>query len=160
MTNTPNNKEIEIFTDGCCLGNPGPGGYGIVLIYGDNLKELSQGFAKTTNNRMELLACIVALQALKEPCKVTLTSDSKYVVDAINKGWAKKWQANNWKRNKKDRAENSDLWQQLLALNNKHQVQYQWVRGHAGHPENERCDELAKAAAQQDDLLVDEGYKR
>jgi len=151
-------KNVVIYTDGACMGNPGPGGYGVVLLYDHHRKELSGGFRRTTNNRMEMMAAIVGLQALNQPCEVTLHSDSKYLVDAMAQGWATKWQANGWKRNKKDYAKNPDLWQQLLDLCNHHQVTFRWVKGHAGHPENERCDELAVAAAQAADLPVDGGY--
>lgn len=135
--------EVEIFTDGACSGNPGPGGWGAVLRCGEHVKELSGGAAETTNNRMEMTAVIEALGALKRPCRVTLTSDSKYVIDAVTKGWAKKWQANNWIKGDKKPALNPDLWKKLLALLDLHEVTFVWVKGHAGHPENERCDELA-----------------
>lgn len=136
-------KQVEIFTDGACSGNPGPGGYGVILRYKGINKELSGGDPTTTNNRMELTAVITGLQALKEPCDVTLYSDSKYIIDAIQKGWAKKWKANGWMRNKKDPALNPDLWDKLLDLLEVHNVTFVWVKGHAGHPENERCDQLA-----------------
>jgi ribonuclease HI len=136
-------KEVQIFTDGACSGNPGPGGWGAILKYGENVRELSGGEEKTTNNRMEMSAVIAALSALKEPCRVTLTSDSKYVIDAITKGWAKKWRANNWVKSDKKPALNSDLWEKILGLLEIHDVSFVWVKGHAGHPENERCDELA-----------------
>jgi ribonuclease HI len=136
-------KEVQIFTDGACSGNPGPGGWGAILKYGENVRELSGGEEKTTNNRMEMSAVIAALSALKEPCRVTLTSDSKYVIDAITKGWAKKWRANNWVKSDKKPALNSDLWEKRLGLLEIHDVSFVWVKGHAGHPENERCDELA-----------------
>ncbi len=136
-------KEVNIYTDGACSGNPGPGGYGVILKYKGKEKELSGGETHTTNNRMELTGVIVGLAALKEPCKVNLYTDSKYIVDAVNKGWAKKWKANNWKRNAKEKALNTDLWEKLLDLIDKHQVDFNWVKGHAGHPENERCDKLA-----------------
>ncbi|MCD7741896.1 MAG: ribonuclease HI [Ruminococcus sp.] len=135
--------EVEIFTDGACSGNPGPGGWGAVLRCGGREKELSGGETRTTNNRMELTAVITALEALKYPCKVTLTSDSKYVIDAVTKGWAKKWQANGWIKSDKKPALNPDLWEKLLSLLEIHDVTFVWVKGHAGHPENERCDELA-----------------
>lgn len=138
-------KTVEIFTDGACSGNPGPGGWGAILRYGKNIKELSGGEAHTTNNRMELSAVIAALSALKEPCRVILTSDSKYIIDAVTLGWAKKWQSNGWMRNKKEKALNPDLWEELLKLLTIHSVEFVWVKGHAGHPENERCDELAVA---------------
>lgn len=152
------NQPVTIYTDGSCLGNPGPGGYGVVLMSGDLRKELSGGFSRTTNNRMELMAVIVALEALKRPAKVTLYSDSKYVVDALNKGWAKKWRANGWKRNKTEPAVNPDLWQRLLAVAENHQVDFKWVRGHAGVAGNERVDKLATTAAHQPGLPPDPGY--
>lgn len=136
-------KTVEIFTDGACSGNPGPGGWGAILRYGQNVKELSGGSAQTTNNRMELTAVITALEALKEPCKVVLTSDSKYIIDAVTKGWAEKWRKNNWTRGKNEKALNSDLWEKLLDLLAVHDVSFVWVKGHAGHTENERCDALA-----------------
>lgn len=138
-------KKVEIFTDGACSGNPGPGGYGVVLRYGVAEKELSGGAKETTNNRMELTAAIVGLEALKERCEVTLYSDSKYLIDAINCGWAEKWRQNGWMRTKKDKALNPDLWEKLLNLLEKHIVELVWVKGHAGHPENERCDKMAVA---------------
>lgn len=140
-------KNVEIFTDGACQGNPGPGGYGVILKYGNKEKELSEGFENTTNNRMELLAAITGLKSLKVKCSVLLYSDSQYLVNGIEKGWAKKWQAAGWMRNKKEPALNADLWQELLSLIEYHEVKIIWVKGHAGHPENERCDRLAVAAA-------------
>jgi ribonuclease HI len=151
-------KTVEIYTDGACLGNPGPGGYGVVLLYDDHRKELSGGYRLTTNNRMELMATIVGLRSLKVACIVTLYTDSQYVVNAISKGWAKKWQAHNWMRNKTEKAVNPDLWEELLMLCDEHQVSFKWVRGHAGNEENERCDRLAVAAAKQTDLQPDIGY--
>ena len=145
----PEKKQVEIFTDGACSGNPGPGGFGVILRYKGINKELSGGEACTTNNRMELTAVITGLSALKESCCVTLYSDSKYIIDAIQKGWAKKWQANGWMRNKKDPALNPDLWEKLLHLLEQHEVNFVWVKGHAGHPENERCDRLAVEQSQQ-----------
>ncbi len=136
-------KKVEIFTDGACSGNPGPGGYGVVLRFGEHEKELSGGERETTNNRMELTAAIVGLEALKQRCEVTLYSDSKYLIDAINCGWAIRWRENGWMRTKKDKAQNPDLWERLLNLLDKHEVKLVWVKGHAGHPENERCDRLA-----------------
>ena len=132
-----------MYTDGACSGNPGPGGWGTILKSGGHVKELSGGEPNTTNNRMELTAVIAGLSALKYPCEVTITSDSKYVIDAIQQGWAKKWRAQGWMRNKKEKALNPDLWETLLDLLDVHDVTFQWVKGHAGHPENERCDELA-----------------
>ena len=135
-------KHIEIFTDGACSGNPGPGGWGAILRFGEHEKELSGGEKNTTNNRMELTAVISALSALKEPCEVTLTTDSKYVADAIEKGWAVSWKNNGWRKADKKPALNSDLWEELLNLLEIHEVTFNWVKGHAGHPENERCDKL------------------
>jgi ribonuclease HI len=151
-------QHVEIFTDGGCLGNPGKGGYGAILACGNHRRELSGGYQQTTNNRMELLACIVALEALKFRCAVTVYSDSKYMVDGVSKGWAAKWKRNSWKRSGGDRAENVDLWERLLSLIEKHQVKFQWVRGHDGHQENERCDQLATEAANGSGLLQDAGY--
>lgn len=136
-------KKIEIFTDGACSGNPGPGGWGAILRYNDNEKELSGGALSTTNNRMELTACIEALSALKMPCEVTLTTDSQYVVNGITKGWAESWRNNGWIKGDKKPALNSDLWEQLLNLTETHKVTFNWIKGHAGHTENERCDALA-----------------
>ena len=141
-------KEVEIFTDGACKGNPGPGGWGAVLRYKETEKEISGGEASTTNNKMELTAVIKALELLKEPCRVSLYSDSQYVCNALKLGWAKKWQKNNWMRNKKEPALNPELWEQLLNLCEIHTVDVNWVKGHAGHPENERCDRLAVAQAE------------
>ena len=136
-------KFVEIFTDGACSGNPGPGGWGVVLRFGSVEKELSGGEKQTTNNRMELTAAIMGLSALKEPCKVMLVTDSKYVADGITKGCAKSWQKNGWKKADKKPALNPDLWETLLELIDTHEVEIEWVKGHAGHPENERCDKLA-----------------
>ena len=136
-------KHIDIFTDGACSGNPGPGGWGAVLRYNGAEKELSGGEKQTTNNRMELTAVIKALEALKEPCEVRLVTDSKYVADGIGKGWAKAWRKNNWRKADKKPALNADLWEILLNLLEVHKVEIEWVKGHAGHPENERCDRLA-----------------
>lgn len=136
-------KNVTIYTDGACSGNPGPGGYAAILVYGHHRKELSGGSKNTTNNRMELMAVIKGLQALKEPCHVTLFSDSKYVVDAIEEGWLLKWQENNWKRNKKEEVKNIDLWEILLKELQRHTIDFHWVKGHNGQQENERCDKLA-----------------
>lgn len=141
-------KEIKIYTDGACSGNPGPGGWGAVLEYGEHKKELSGGEKDTTNNKMELTAVIKALSALKEPCKVILTTDSKYVCDSVTKGWVYSWQKNNWKKADKKPALNIELWEQLLPLLETHQVEFVWVKGHAGHPQNERCDALAVAQSE------------
>ena len=136
-------KSVEIFTDGACSGNPGPGGWGVILRYGEKEKELSGGEKDTTNNRMELTAVIMGLSALKEPCIVRLVTDSKYVADGIGKGWAKSWKENGWKKADKKPALNSDLWEKLLDLIDRHDVTVEWVKGHNEHPENERCDKLA-----------------
>jgi len=152
-------KKVQIYTDGACSGNPGPGGYGVILQYGNKRKELSGGFKNTTNNRMELMAIIAGLSALNEPCEVELYTDSQYIVNAINQGWAERWQKNGWKRNKKEKAKNPDLWQQILDLLKKHKVTFYWVRGHAGHPENERCDQLAVQAAAAKNLYEDTMYR-
>lgn len=136
-------KHVDIYTDGACRGNPGPGGWGAILVYNGTEKEISGGELQTTNNRMELSAVIEALKALKEPCEVTLTTDSKYVCDAINKEWVYSWKNNGWKKADKKPALNVDLWEKLLALLALHQVTFIWVKGHAGHPYNERCDTLA-----------------
>ena len=150
---------IEIYTDGACKGNPGPGGYGVVLIAGGRKKELSGGFRKTTNNRMELLACIEGLRFLTRPCSVVLTSDSKYVVNAIVKGWAKRWRSNGWKLSPSKPAKNPDLWSDLLELCETHSVSFKWVKGHSEHPENERCDVLAVAASNGKDLPADLAFE-
>ena len=136
-------KDVEIFTDGACSGNPGPGGWGAILRYGKVEKEISGGDPCTTNNRMELSAVIYALKALKEPCNGRLTSDSKYLIDAIIKGWVGNWKNNGWKRADKKPVQNIDLWEELLPLLQIHTVTFVWVKGHEGHPENERCDRLA-----------------
>ena len=151
---------VQIFTDGACKGNPGPGGYGVVLISGVRTRELSGGFRKTTNNRMELLACIEGLRSLKRPCAVVLTSDSKYVVNAMVKGWAKRWRSRGWKLSPSKPAKNPDLWSDLLRLCEKHDVRFEWVKGHSEHPENERCDELAVAASNGEELPPDLGFER
>jgi len=149
-----------IYTDGGCSRNPGPGGYGVVLLLSGERRELSGGFAHTTNNRMELTACIKGLEALDGSCAAIVHSDSQYVVNGIGKGWAKRWKKNNWMRNADEPAENSDLWARLLDLCEQQDVEFQWVRGHNGDPENERCDELAVAMTQQKDLPPDHGYKK
>lgn len=138
-------KKVSIFTDGACSGNPGPGGWGAVLRYGTVERELSGGERETTNNRMELTAVIQALTALKESCDVTIYSDSKYVIDAVEKGWARGWRARGWVKADKKPALNVDLWQQLLDLLERHNVRFVWIKGHNEHPENERCDRLAVA---------------
>jgi ribonuclease HI len=148
-------KEVIIYTDGACSGNPGPGGFGTVLIYNGSRKELSGGFRETTNNRMEIMAVIKGLEALKQPCKVTVFSDSKYVVDAIEKGWLASWRKNNWRKSNKEKALNVDLWQRLLELMELHDVSFRWVKGHHENEENNRCDELAVTAAKQPELPED-----
>ena len=150
-------KEIEIFCDGSSLGNPGPGGYGVILRYGSYEKELSRGYKITTNNRMELLGALAALSALKEPCKVTLYSDSNYVIQGMT-AWRFSWRKNDWDNARKKNLKNLDLWQQLDKEAQKHDITWQWVKGHNGHPENERCDFLAKNAAKSQDLIEDKGY--
>lgn len=141
-------KTVYIFTDGACKGNPGPGGWGAILRYKDVDKEIWGGESSTTNNRMEMLALIRALELLKESCYVVVTSDSRYLLDGLQKGWAKRWRSNNWMRNKKEKALNPDLWDRLLNLTDRHRMEYRWIRGHQGHPENERCDALAVAGAE------------
>lgn len=146
--------DITVFTDGAARGNPGPGGYGIVLISGKNRKEISQGFRLTTNNRMELLAVIVALEALKiSPCNVDVYTDSKYVADAVSKGWVFSWESKQFKKKK-----NPDLWIRFLQVYRKHRVNFHWIKGHANHTENEICDKLAVQASYNDSLLIDSGY--
>lgn len=151
---------ITIYTDGACSGNPGPGGYGGILRYGPHRREISGGYACTTNNRMEIMAAIKCLELLKYPCEVKLYSDSRYLVDAIRQNWARRWQANGWKRNRTDAAVNPDLWEWLLQLCDRHRVEFIWVKGHAAAPDNNRCDELAVAAARRDDLPPDPGFNR
>lgn len=155
--------KVRIYTDGAARGNPdGPGGYGTVLEYVDSKgelhkKELSQGYKKTTNNRMELMAVIAGLEALNRPCEVELYSDSQYVVNAFNQHWIEGWLKKGWKRGKNEPVKNVDLWKRLLQAKEPHQVQFIWVKGHDGHPQNERCDSLATSAADGDNLIVDEG---
>lgn len=157
--------KVEIYTDGAARGNPdGPGGYGTILYYEDgngqaHEKELSQGYVRTTNNRMELMAAIAGLEALKMPCDVTLYSDSKYLVDAFNQNWIGNWIKNGWKRGKNEPVKNMDLWKRLLAAKEKHNVKFVWVKGHNGHDFNERCDHLATTAADGKDLIVDTGLE-
>jgi ribonuclease HI len=151
--------QVEIYTDGGCEPNPGPGGYGAVLLHPKKRAEVSGGFRLTTNNRMEIQAAIKGLELLKQPCKVTLYSDSQYLVDAIMKAWAVKWKKNNWWLNNKERAKNIDLWEKLLPLCETHQVEFRWVKGHAGNQENERCDHLSMTALRQPNLPADDGYE-
>jgi len=148
-------KEIQLYTDGAAKGNPGPGGFGVVLIFGNHRKEISQGYKETTNNRMELLAVIAGLEALTTQAHpVAVYSDSKYVVDAINKGWLSKWVRTGFKKKK-----NVDLWQRFLPLQKKYKLKFNWLKGHAGHHENERCDQLAVEAAEGSDLKIDQGFE-
>ena len=150
-------KKIEIYTDGSCLGNPGPGGYGAVLIFNKHRKELAEGYKRTTNNRMEMLACIKGLQQLSEPCLVDLTTDSQYVRQGITQ-WIHNWKKRGWKTAAKAPVKNVDLWKQLDAAQEKHDVTWHWVKGHSGHPENERCDDLAREAAEAKPTQEDVGY--
>ena len=151
---------VVIYTDGGAIKNPGPGGYGVVLRQGKHHKELSGGYRRTTNNRMELMACIVALETLKRPYSAVLYSDSAYVVNGITEGWAKRWRRHGWERANGQMAENIDLWQRLLELNEKHDVEFRWVKGHAGLPGNERADQLASEAARRKNLPPDTAYER
>lgn len=155
------NKEIIIYTDGACLGNPGKGGYAAVLMYGENRKELSGGFRLTTNNRMEILAAVKALQAIKDNKrhKIKLHSDSRLLINAFNSNWIEKWKKNNWMRNSKEKVLNSDLWKLLIEQTVKFDMEFIWVKGHVGVPENERCDVLSKQAAMGSDLGIDEFYE-
>jgi ribonuclease HI len=155
---TENLRHVTIYTDGACIGNPGPGGYGVILIYEGHRRELSGGFRRTTNNRMEITGAIVGLEALREKCKVTLYSDSAYLVNAMSRGWAVRWRAAGWKRNKRYRALNPDLWERLLRLCEYHDVRFSWVKGHAETRDNVRCDELAMQAALRLALPDDTGY--
>lgn len=150
-------KSVQLFTDGSCLGNPGPGGYGALLIYNGHKKELHQGYKKTTNNRMELLAVIKGLEAISEPCKIDVTTDSNYVKDGITK-WIKNWKKNGWKTAAKQPVKNVDLWKALDIAVAKHTIEWHWVKGHSGHTENEIVDDLARAAAESKDLLEDSGF--
>lgn len=150
-------KEVKLVSDGSCLGNPGRGGYGVILSYGPHQKELSAGYRHTTNNRMELMAVISGLEALKEPCRVTVVTDSQYVKNGIE-SWIAKWKRQGWKTAQKTPVKNQDLWVRLDALTQKHELTWQWVKGHAGHPDNERCDELARTAANAETLLEDSGF--
>ncbi len=149
---------VTIYTDGACLGNPGPGGYGVVILRDGRRSELSGGYRRTTNNRMEIMAAIVALESLEERCQVTLYSDSEYLVKAMARGWAQRWRQDDWKRNRRQNALNPDLWERLLRVCEHHEVEFRWVKGHAGSAENTRADRLAMTAAQQPGLPDDEGY--
>lgn len=152
-------KTVSIFTDGSCLGNPGPGGYGVVLSYQQHKKELSGGFRQTTNNRMELLAAIVALESLKSPCQVQLTTDSQYVRLGITQ-WLAGWKRNDWRTSQKKPVKNKDLWQRLDSASQPHRVEWIWVKGHTGHPENERCDQLARNAATENATGIDQAFEK
>lgn len=151
-------QDVSIFTDGSCLGNPGPGGYGAILRYGKHEKTLSQGFRLTTNNRMELMATVVALNALKKPCKIELYTDSEYVRQGITK-WIQGWKKKNWQTSQKKPVKNKDLWLALDQAISRHTIDWHWVKGHSGHIENERCDQLARAAAEQGPFAEDHGYQ-
>ena len=150
--------EVTIYTDGCCEPNPGVGGYGTLVVCGQQVREISGGFQQTTNNRMEIFAAIAGLESLTSPCQVKLLSDSRYLVDSMTQAWAKRWRANGWWRTKKERAVNADLWERLLVLCERHRVTFEWVKGHAGHTQNERCDTLAMEALKQPNLPTDAGY--
>jgi len=158
MTEFKDIPYIDLFSDGGAEPNPGKGGYGVILSWNGIRKELSQGYTMTTNNRMELLGVITGLEKIKRKSYVNVYTDSRYVIDGIENGWAKKWKANNWYRNKKEKAINIDLWERLLELVSQHEVKFNWVKGHNGHPENERCDYLATQAMKSDSLLEDEGF--
>lgn len=151
-------KKVSIYTDGACSGNPGKGGFGVILNYMGKIKEISRGFECTTNNRMELMAAIEGLKALKEPCEVTLYSDSKYLVDSIEKKWIESWQKKGWKNSKNEKVKNQELFEELIHLLDIHHVNFVWVKGHDGHAQNERCDFLATSAAKGDNLETDYGY--
>ena len=151
-------KTVTIYTDGACSGNPGPGGWGAILCYGPHQKEISGGEKNTTNNRMELMAVIVALEALNRPCEVEVHSDSQYVVNAFNKHWIDGWKKRGWKTANKQPVKNRDLWERLLTAKSKHKIEFIWVKGHAGHELNERCDELATTAADGSSLDIDTGF--
>ncbi len=155
----PKPGSVVIYTDGGCSCNPGPGGYGAVIMNGETRKEISGGFRLTTNNRMELMACIEGIKTLQPQTDGTLYSDSQYVVNAVTKGWAEKWRSNNWMRTKSDAAENYDLWEKLLGLCEEHTIDFRWVKGHAGNEENERCDHLATTAAAGTNLPPDTNYE-
>ena len=152
-------KTVEIYTDGSCLGNPGPGGYGVVMKYQQHVKELSAGFIDTTNNRRELMAAIAALESLKRPCSIDLSTDSQYVRQGITQ-WLVNWKRNNWRTAAKEPVKNKDLWQRLDAACQMHEIRWHWVKGHAGHPENERCDVLARDAATDHATQADPGFSR
>jgi ribonuclease HI len=151
---------VTIYTDGGCINNPGPGGYCAVLKYGETRKVISEGFRKTTNNRMEIMAAIAGLKALNSKCSVKLYSDSQYLVNSMTKGWAKKWRANGWMRNKSEPALNPDLWNELLCLCENHKVEFLWIKGHAGHPDNEFCDKQSRKVILKNNLKIDYVYEK
>jgi ribonuclease HI len=159
MTPPAELPKVNVYTDGSALGNPGPGGWGAILEHRNKNKELSGGFTRTTNNRMEILAAIEALEALTKKASVDLYTDSKYLCDAVNKNWIRGWMKNGWKTSAKKPVKNQDLWTRLIPLLARHEVRFHWVKGHNGHPENERCDVLAKEAASGINLAVDKGYE-
>jgi ribonuclease HI len=152
-------SEVVAYTDGACSGNPGPGGFGVVLLWNGHRKEIARGFRRTTNNRMEILAVVAALETLETPSRVLVWSDSQYVVHALEKGWLESWRRNGWRKKDKKPALNVDLWRRLLPLLERHDARFRWTRGHAGDPENERADQLAVAALRGDGLEVDTGYE-
>ena len=152
-------KEVSVYTDGACRGNPGPGGYGIILEYKATKKEFAEGYRWTTNNRMELMALVKALSLLKEPCRLKITTDSKYLLGGIDEGWLLSWKANGWKTKKGDNVQNRDLWEKLDELLRHHIADFAWVKGHADNPENNRCDELAVIAATERATSLDHGYE-
>lgn len=156
----PNLPLVEIYTDGSALGNPGPGGYACILKWKDRTKTLSQGYRHTTNNRMEIMACIAGLECLKKKCQVVVYTDSQYVRDSMEKGWARKWKSRRWLKSNGDMAENVDLWEKMLCLCDKHEVTFKWIRGHAGNKYNEACDLLAKEAASSPNRLPDTEYEK
>ena len=153
-------KKVKIYTDGSSRGNPGPGGYGTLILYGRYRKELSAGFRKTTNNRMEILAAVAGLEALTQPCAVTIHSDSRYLVDTMTKGWLKGWKSRGWVKKDKQPVKNIDLWERLDSASEDHRIDWRWIKGHAGHEENERCDALATAAADGKGLVEDKGFEK
>ena len=152
-------RHVILYSDGACCVNPGKGGYGAILKYGDAEKELTKGFKLTTNNRMELLGVIEPLEALKESCKVTVYTDSQYVAYSVSKGWLNNWVNNNWKKSNKKKALNIDLWQRMLPLLEEHEIEFKWIKGHNNNHYNERCDQIAVQACYSSELIDDEGYK-
>jgi ribonuclease HI len=152
--------QVIIYTDGACTGNPGPGGYGVILKSSRHRKEISAGYRLTTNNRMELMAVIAGLEAVTKRCQIILHTDSQYIADSINKGWVYQWREKGWRRGKREKAQNVDLWEKILPLLDDHEVEVKWVRGHAGDPENERADFLAVQASRDPELLADEYYEK